>query len=122
MKLHKLLPILLLVLTITMVSCKQGPGKMIAGTWKITDITAKGTVNDSVFHAMKAELLKVEMTFQGNKYTMSSDGKVIESGTYVVDKDKLMLRTDQGMAMDATITKDRLTLDTPDFTAVLIPK
>ncbi len=113
---------MLLLLTLGWVSCKQGPDKMIEKTWKITGIMAKGTVNDSIFQLQKAELMKVEMTFKDNKYTMISSGNVVESGTYTFENNKLVVKTDQGMNMDATVTKDQLTLDTPDFIATLQPK
>lgn len=122
MKLINLLPIVLLILTVSFVSCKQGPDKLIARTWKMSEVMAKGTINDSVFQELKAELMKVEMTFKDNKYTMSSNGNVVESGTYTIDNGKLVIRTEDGMNMDATVTKERLTLDTPDFIASFQPK
>ena len=122
MKLRKLLPLLLFALAVSFVSCKQGPDKLITKTWKITDVTPKGTVNDSIFQLTEAALLKTEMTFKDKKYTMVSEGATIESGTYTVDKDVVVLTTEKGMKMDAVVTKDRLTLNTPDFTATLLPK
>jgi len=122
MKIRNLVPLVLLALVVVFVSCSQGPGKMIARTWKVSDVVAKGTVNDSIFQLQKAQLMKVEMTFKNDQYTMSSIGNVIESGTYTVEGDKLVVRTEQGMNMDASVTKDRLNLNTPDFTITLIPK
>ena len=122
MKLRKLLPLMLLAFAIAFVSCKKGPGKLIAKTWKITGVTAKGTVNDSIFQVTEVALMKVEMSFKDNKYTMISDGSTIESGSYSVEKDKVVLTTEKGMNMDAVVTKDKLTLETPDFTAILQPK
>ena len=122
MKLRKLLPLLLFALAVSFVSCNQGPDKLIAKTWKITDVTPKGTVNDSIFRLTETALLKTEMTFKDKKYTMVSDGSTIETGTYTVDKDVVVLTTENGMRMDAVVTKDRLTLNTPDFTATLLPK
>ena len=122
MKLRKLLPLLLFALAVSFVSCNQGPDKLIAKTWKITDVTPKGTVNDSIFRLTETALLKTEMTFKDKKYTMVSDGSTIETGTYTVDKDVVVLTTENGMRMDAVVTKDRLTLNTPDFIATLLPK
>ncbi|MBN1416595.1 MAG: hypothetical protein JW973_15945 [Bacteroidales bacterium] len=122
MKLHKLLLLILLGLTVSFVSCKKGPEKLIAKTWKVTNVVSKGTYNDSIFQVFKADLMKVEMTFKDNKYTMSSDGKVIESGTYALENGILVVKTEKGMNMDAIVTKDNLTLDTPDFMTNLQPK
>ncbi len=122
MKVSRLIPLMLLVLTVTCVSCKKGPDKLIAKTWKVTDVIAKGTLSDSLFQATKAELLKVEMTFKDNKYTMVSDGKTIETGTYAMENGNLVVKTENGMNMSTVVTKDRLLLETPDFTTTLLPK
>lgn len=122
MKVSRLVPLMLLVLTVTCVSCKKGPDKLIAKTWKVTDVIAKGTLSDSLFQATKAELLKVEMTFKDNKYTMVSDGKTIETGTYAMENGNLVVKTENGMNMSTVVTKDRLLLETPDFTTTLLPK
>src|SRR4030042_7171002 len=122
MKIKNLLPLLILALMVSFVSCKKGPEKLIAKTWKVTNVVAKGTYNDSTFQVIKADLMKVEMSFKDNKYTMTSDGKVIESGTYTYANNKLVVQTEQGMSMDAVVTKDNLTLDTPDFMTTLLPK
>jgi hypothetical protein len=122
MKLRKLLPLMLLAFTVAFVSCKKGPDKLIAKTWKVTDVVAKGIVNDSVFQVTKSALMKVEMSFKDNKYSMTSDGATLESGTYTVEKDNVVLTTEKGMKMDAVVTKDNLTLNTTDFTATLQPK
>jgi hypothetical protein len=122
MKLTKLLPLLMLALTISFVSCKKGPDKLIVKTWKVTNIVSKGTYNDSIFQVLKTDLLKAEMTFKDNKYTMSSNGTIIESGTYALENGKLVVKTEKGMNMDAIVTKDNLTLDTPDFMTTLSPK
>ena len=118
----KILPFLLLALMVTFVSCKKGPDKMIVKTWKVTNVVSKGTYNDSTFQAIKADLMKVEMTFKDNKYTMSSNGNIIESGTYALENGKLVVKTEKGMNMDAIVTKESLTLDTPDFMTTLQPK
>jgi hypothetical protein len=122
MKLQRLLPIMLLVLMVSVLSCKQGPDKLIVKTWKVTDVTSNANAADSAFMALKDNLMKVEMTFKDNKYTMTSNGNVIESGTYSVTDGKLVVTTEKGMNMDATVTKDNLTLGTPDFTTTLQPK
>ncbi len=122
MKVSRLLPLMLLVLTVACVSCKKGPDKLIAKTWKVTDVIAKGTLSDSLFQATKAELLKVEMTFKDNKYTMVSDGKTIETGTYALENGNLVVKTENGMNMSTVVSKDKLLLDTPDFTTTLLPK
>ena len=122
MKLKKLLPFLLLALIISLAGCKKSPDKMIVKTWKVTSVMSKGTFDDSTFQAIKADLMKVEMTFKDNKYTMSQDGNVIESGTYALENGKLVVKTEKGMSMDAVVTKDNLTLDTPDFMTTLLPK
>jgi len=122
MKLAKLLPLLILALTVTLVSCKKGPDKLIEKTWKVTNVVSKGTYNDSIFQALKTDLLKVEMTFKDNKFTMSSNGNVTESGTYALENGKLVVKTEKGMPMDAIVTKENLTLDTPDFMTTLQPK
>ena len=122
MNVKKILPFLLLALMVTFVSCKKGPDKMIVKTWKVTNVVSKGTYNDSTFQAIKTELIKADMTFKDNKYTMSTDGKVIESGTYALENGKLVVKTEKGMNMDAIVTKESLTLDTPDFMTTLQPK
>ncbi len=122
MNVKKILPFLLLALMVTFVSCKKGPDKMIVKTWKVTNVVSKGTYNDSTFQALKADLMKTEMTFKDNKYTMSSGGSVIESGTYALENGKLVVKTENGMNMDAIVTKESLTLDTPDFMTTLLPK
>ena len=122
MNLKKLLPLLFLALMVAFVSCKKGPDKMIVKTWKVTNVVSKGTYNDSTFQVLKADLMKAEMTFKDNKYTMSADGSVIESGTYALENGKLVVKTEKGMPMDAIVTKENLTLDTPDFMTTLQPK
>jgi hypothetical protein len=82
----------------------------------------KGTYDDATFQAIKADLMKTEMTFKDNKYTMTSDGNVIESGTYKFENDNLVVTTEQGMNMNAIVTKDNLTLETADFITTLLPK
>ena len=121
MKIKYLLPILLLALIITFVSCSKGPDKLIVNTWKVTNVVSKGTYNDSLFQAIKTSLMSVEMTFEDNKYTMKSGGNVIESGTYKFENNKLTVITEKGMNMDAIVTKENLTLDTPDFMTTLQP-
>ena len=122
MKLRKLLLLMIVALMVSFVSCKKGPDKLITRTWKVTTVVSKGTVADSAFQAIKAEMMKAEMTFKDNKYTMNQDGKVIESGTYALNGDKMVVTTEKGMKMDAVVTKESLTLDTPDFTTTLLPK
>jgi hypothetical protein len=122
MNLKKLMPLFFLALMVAFVSCKKGPDKLIVKTWKVTNVVSKGTYNDSTFQALKADLMKTEMTFKDNKYTMSSGGNVIESGTYALENGKLVVKTEKGMNMDALVTKDNLTLDTPDFMTTLQPK
>ena len=116
------MPLIFLALMVSFVSCKKGPDKMIVKTWKVTNVVSKGTYNDSTFQAIKTELMKADMTFKDNKYTMSTDGKVIESGTYALENGKLVVKTEKGMNMDAIVTKESLTLDTPDFMTTLQPK
>lgn len=122
MKLRKLLLLMIVALMVSFVGCKKGPDKLIAKTWKVTNVVSKGTSADSAFQAIKTELMKMEMTFKDNKYTMSQDGNAVESGTYALTGDKIVVTTDKGMKMDAMVTKENLTLDTPDFTTTLIPK
>jgi hypothetical protein len=122
MKLTKLLPLVLLAMTIAFTGCKKGPEKLIAKTWKVKKVVSKGTINDSIFQVQKAAQMKVEMTFKDNKYTMVSEGATLESGTYIVADGKLVVKTEQGMSIDALVTKDQLTLDTPDFMTTLQPK
>lgn len=114
--------LLLAVFVISFVGCKKGPDKLIVNTWKITNVVSKGTYNDSLFQTIKSSLMKVEMTFENNKYTMKSDENVIETGTYKLENEKLIVTTEKGMNMDAIVTKDNLTLDTPDFITTLQPK
>ncbi|MBN1398157.1 MAG: hypothetical protein JXA06_09035 [Bacteroidetes bacterium] len=121
MKSKYLLPVLLLALIITFASCSKGPNKLIVNTWKVTNVVSKGTYNDSLFQALKSNLMNVEMTFEDNKYTMKSGGNVIESGTYKFENNKLTVITEKGMNMDAIVTKENLTLDTPDFMTTLQP-
>jgi hypothetical protein len=122
MKLINLVPFMFLALMVSFTSCKKGPDKLIVKTWKVTNVVSKGTYNDSTFQALKTDLMKTEMTFKDNKYTMSSDGNVIETGTYKLDNGKLVVTTENGMNMDAIVTKDNLTLDTPDFMTTLQTK
>jgi uncharacterized protein affecting Mg2+/Co2+ transport len=122
MKISKLMPIMLLTMTVVFISCSKGPDKLIAKTWKVTDVIAKGTLNKADFLTVKTDLLKVEMTFKDNKYTMTSNGATIETGTYSVQDGKVVVKTEQGMNMDATVQKDRLVLETPDFSTILQPK
>lgn len=121
MKLKSLLPLMILVMVVAF-GCKKGPDKMIAKTWKITNVTSKGVINDSVFRDMKAQMMEAEMSFKDNTYTMTSGGNVLETGTYTYDNGKMVVRTEQGMSMDAAVTADNLTLDTPDFMITLQPK
>ncbi len=113
---------MLLAITVAFVSCKNGPDKLIVKTWKVTDVVAKGTLSDSLFQVTKAALMKAEMAFKDNKYTMTSEGNTLESGTYSVENGKLVVKTEAGMNMDANVTKDKLVLETPDFTTTLLPK
>jgi hypothetical protein len=122
MKIIKLIPFMLLVLGVVFVSCNKGPEKLIVKTWKVTDVVAKGTINETDFQQTKAELMKVVMTFRDQKYTMTSNGNAIESGTYSVQDGKLVVKTEAGMNMDATVTKEKLNLETPDFTIMLQPE
>jgi hypothetical protein len=85
-------------------------------------VVAKGTINETDFQQTKAELMKVVMTFRDQKYTMTSNGNAIESGTYSVQDGKLVVKTEAGMNMDATVTKEKLNLETPDFTIMLQPE
>lgn len=118
----KIIPLVLLAFVITFVGCKKGPDKLIVKTWKVTNVVSKGTYNDSTFQALKADLMKVEMAFKDNKFTMTSNGNIIESGTYSFANEKLVVTTEKGMNMDAIVTKDNLTLDTQDFMTTLQPK
>lgn len=111
-----------MALMVSFVSCKKGPDQLIEKTWKVTNVVSKGTYNDSVFQVIKADLMKVDMTFKDNKYTMNSEGSIIESGTYKLENGKLVVITEKGMNMDAIVTKESLTLDTPDFMTTLQPK
>lgn len=122
MKLRKLLLLMIVALMVSFVGCKQGPDKLITKTWKVTNVASKGTYADSTFQSIKTDLMNVEMTFKDNKYTMSQDGNVTESGTYALTGDKIVVTTEKGMNMDGTVTKENLTLDTPDFTTTLVPK
>lgn len=122
MKLKTLLPLVILVLAIAAAGCKKGPDKLIVKTWKVTNVMTKGTVDDTVFQPLKAELMKAEMSFKDGKYTMTSNGQVIETGTYSVTNGTVVVKTEQGMTMNAVVTKESLTLDTPDFMTTLQPK
>lgn len=122
MKLKTILWILLVTFMVSLSACKKGPEKLIENTWKVTNVVSKGTYNDSVFQSIKAELMTVEMSFKENNYTMKSDGNVIETGTYKLVNGKLVVTTEEGLNMDALVTKDNLTLDTPDFMITLQPK
>lgn len=122
MKLKVLFPLVILVIAVAVAGCKKGPEKMIVKTWKVTNVMTKGTINDSIFQELKTDLLKAEMAFKDGKYTMTSDGKVLESGTYAVENGNVVVKTEQGMNMNAVVTKESLTLDTPDFMTTLQPK
>jgi len=122
MNLKSLLLILVLAVVSTFAGCKKGADKLIVKTWKVTNVMTKGTVNDSLFQVLKTDLMKAEMSFKDNKYTMTSGGNVIESGTYTVTDGVVVVKTDQGMNMNAIVTKESLTLDTPDFITTLQPK
>ncbi|MDM7920325.1 MAG: hypothetical protein QUS12_14340 [Methanosarcina sp.] len=122
MKLKTISLLLVVAVALTVAGCKKGPDKLIAKTWKVTSVMTKGTISDSLFQVLKADLMKAEMSFKDNKYTMKVDGNVIESGTYSVADGKVVVKTEQGMNMDAVVTKESLTLDTPDFMTSLQPK
>jgi hypothetical protein len=122
MKLKSLFPLMILVMIVAFTGCKKGPDKLITKTWKVTNVMSKGVINDSVFQDLKAQLSQAEMTFKDNKYTMTSGGKTIETGSYALDNGKLVVKTEQGMNMDAVVTAETLTLDTPDFMIHLQPK
>jgi hypothetical protein len=122
MKLRNLLPLLLLAVLMPVAGCKKGPDKLIAKTWKVTPVMSKGTFDEATFQPLKDQLMKVEMTFKDNKYSMSVDGNVIETGTYAVEGSKIVVTTEEGMKMDAVVTKETLTLDNPDFMTTLQPK
>lgn len=122
MRLKSLLPLMLLVMVVAFAGCKKGPDKLIAKTWKITNVMSKGIINDSVFTDIKNQMMQAEMSFKDNKYTMTSNGNVIEKGTYTNENGKLVVKTEQGMSMDAVVTEAALTLDTPDFMISLQPK
>lgn len=122
MKLKSFLLILVVAAACAFAGCKKGPDKLIVKTWKVTNVMTKGTINDSLFQVLKTDLMKAEMSFRDNKYTMTSDGNVIESGTYTVTDGVVVVKTDQGMNMNAAVTKESLTLDTPDFMTTLQPK
>ncbi|MDX9928775.1 MAG: hypothetical protein RBS37_02875 [Bacteroidales bacterium] len=122
MKLRNLLPLLLLAVLMPVAGCKKGPDKLIAKTWKVTTVMSKGTFDEATFQPLKDQLMKVEMTFKDNKYSISVDGNVIETGTYAVEGSKIVVTTEEGMKMDAVVTKETLTLDNPDFMTTLQPK
>lgn len=111
-----------LAVAVVIGGCKKGPEKMIVKTWKVTNVMTKGTIEDNQFQTLKADLMKADMSFKDGKYTMTSDGKVIETGTYSVTDGKVAVKTEQGLNMDAVVTKESLTLDTPDFMITLQPK
>ena len=48
---------MLLVITVAFVSCSKGPDMLIAKTWKVTDVVAKETINETDFQQTKAELM-----------------------------------------------------------------
>ncbi len=121
MKIKYLAPVLLMAIIIAFVGCSKGPDKLIVNTWKVTNVVSKGTYNDSLFQAINTSLMTVDMTFKDNKFTMKSGGNVIESGTYKFENNKLTVITEKGMNMDAIVTKENLTLDTPDFMTTLQP-
>jgi hypothetical protein len=122
MKLKFLLPLFILAAALTFTGCKKGPEKLIVKTWKVTNVMTKGTIEQDVFVQLKDQLMNAEMTFKDNKYTMTSGGTVIESGTYSVSNGNVVVRTEEGMNMNAVVTKESLTLDTPDFMTTLQPK
>jgi uncharacterized protein YjaZ len=122
MKLKNLLLLMLLALMVTFIGCNKGPEKLIVKTWKVTNVMTKGTYDDSTFQAIKADLMKAYMMFKDIKYTMTSDGNLIESGTYQFENKQLVVTTEKGMNMNAVVTKDNLTLETPDFICSLQPK
>jgi len=109
-------------MVVAFAGCKKGPDKLIVKTWKITNVVSKGVINDSIFQAMKTQMMDAEMSFKDNKYTMTSGGNVLEAGTYTYENGKMVVKTEQGMNMDAVVTAETLTLDTPDFMISLQPK
>jgi hypothetical protein len=122
MKFKNILLILVLVFAVSFVSCKRSPDKMIVKTWKVTNVVTKGVYDDSLFKVIKADLMRAEITFKDNKYTMSLDGNIIESGTYGLENKMLVVKTNEGIPMKAIVTKDVLTLETTDFVTTLQPK
>jgi len=114
---------MILVMIVAFAGCKKGPDKLIVKTWKITNVVSKGVINDSVFREIKTQMTDAEMSFKDNKYTMKSGGgNVLETGTYTFENGKMVVKTEQGMNMDAMVTAETLTLDTPDFMISLQPK
>ncbi|MBN1108097.1 MAG: hypothetical protein JXR66_05315 [Bacteroidales bacterium] len=122
MKLKFLMPLFILAAALVFTGCKKGPEKLIVKTWKVTNVMSKGTIQDSVFTVLKNQMMNAEMTFSDNKYTMTSGGNVIEQGTYSVVNENVTVTTEEGMNMNAVVTKESLTLDTPDFMTTLQPK
>lgn len=122
MKTAKLMSLMLMAVIFAFASCSKGPEKLIVKTWKVTNVAAKGAISDTDFQQLKAELMNVEMAFKNGVYTMTSNGNTIEKGSYSVQNGKLVVKTQEGLNMDATVTKDRLILETPDFTTSLQPK
>jgi len=53
---------------------------------------------------------------------MMMDGNIIESGSYTIDADSLVIKTDKGSPMKAKVANNRLTLETTDFTITLLPE
>lgn len=122
MKLKTLLPLLILALAVSVAGCKKGPDKLIVKTWKITNVMTKGVIDEAQFQSLKSQLMSAEMSFKDNKYTMTSGGAILESGSYSVASGVVTVTTEQGMNMNAVVTKESLTLDTPDFIVNLQPK
>lgn len=123
MKVKNVFPLMILVMIIGFAGCKKGPDKLIEKSWKITNVMSKGVINDSIFQDIKAQMMDAEMSFKDNQYTMTSGaGEVLEKGTYTYENKKLVVKTEQGMNMDAAVTAESMTLDTPDFMVSLQPK
>jgi hypothetical protein len=119
---RRLLLLLLPVMVLAISGCRNSTGKMIQKTWKVSEVLPKVTYDPELLKLVKEDLMRSKMNFSENKYTMMMDGNIIESGSYTIDADSLVIKTDKGSPMKAKVANNRLTLETTDFTITLLPE
>lgn len=112
MKTLRTLSFLLLVFSITMVSCKGKPKDMIVNKWQVTDAKTTGTQKMTEQDVAAMKQLMFEFTADG-KLNLSGVPGGSKSGTYSISDDGKTLTTTspEGQKSESevsTLTKDKL--------------